>query len=161
MFKTPNSKYNVKTKEGAVAQEEEEQFLKSCPGNENELVGSIGLCRIAQEFLKEFNDKGIEIDKVDNINIKTIIDKYGKCSGNLCKLIVSEGDKLESVMINLIVCDGDTNREQRNKLFDKSFKRIGVAHQKHPIYRYVSIFILSTDFDNTYDQDDALDIQIN
>jgi len=157
IFKTPNSKYNVNTKEGVSAYEEAEQFLKNCPGNENELVGSVGLCRIAQDFLKEFNDNEIKIDKVDNIKIKKIIDKYGKCSGNLCKLIATGGDELESVIINLIVCDGDTNRSQRNILFDKSFQKIGVAHQKHPIYRYVSIFILSTDFDNMVDRDDELD----
>jgi len=157
IFKTPNSKYNVNTKEGVAAYEEAEQFLKDCPGNENELVGSVGLCRIAQDFLKAFNDNEIKIDKVDNINIKKITEKYGKCSGNLCKLIATGGDELESVIINLIVCDGDTNRSQRNKLFDKSFKKIGVAHEKHPIYRYVTIFIVSTDFDNMVDRDDELD----
>jgi hypothetical protein len=158
IFKTPNSKYNDKTKEGVAAYEEAEQFLKTCPENQNDLIPSVGLCRIAQEFLKEFNDNGIEIDKVDKIDIKKIIDKYGKCSGNLCKLIACGGDELERIVINLIVCDGDQNREQRNKLFDESFKKIGVAHGKHPIYRYISIFILSTDLENKNDQDDVLDI---
>jgi len=158
IFKTPNSKYNDKTKEGVAAYEEAEQFLKTCPENQNELIPSVGLCRIALDFLKEFNDNGIEIDKVDNIDIKKITAKYGLCSGNLCKLIASGGDELERIVINLIVCDGDQNREQRNKLFDKSFKKIGVAHGKHPIYRYISIFILSTDFENKNDQDDVLDI---
>jgi len=158
IFKTPNSKYNDKTKEGVAAYEEAEQFLKTCPENQNELIPSVGLCRIALDFLKEFNDNGIEIDKVDNIDIKKITSKYGLCSGNLCKLIASGGDELERIVINLIVCDGDQNREQRNKLFDKSFKKIGVAHGKHPIYRYISIFILSTDFENKNDQDDVLDI---
>ena len=62
------------------------------------------------------------------------------------------------MVTNLIVCDGDKNRDQRNKLFDKSFKKIGVAHGKHSIYKYASIFILSTDFDNKNDQDDELEI---
>ena len=158
IFKTPNSKYSDKTKEGVAAYEEAEKFLKTCPENQNELIPSVGLCRIAQDFLKEFNDNGIDINKVDNIDIKKIIDKYGQCSGNLCKLISCGGDELESVVTYLIVCDGDQNREQRNKLFDTSFKKIGVAHGEHPIYRYVSIFILSTDFDNKNDQNDELDI---
>ena len=55
------------------------------------------------------------------------------------------------MVTNLIVCDGDQNRVQKNKLFDKSFKKIGVAHGNYLIYRYVSIFILSTDFDNKND----------
>ena len=107
----------------------------------------------SQRFFKEFNDNGIDINKFDNIDIKKIIDKYGKYSGNLCILISCGGDELESIVTYLIVCDGD----QRNKLF----KKIGVAHGKHPIYKYVSIFILSTDFDNKNDKNDVLDIQIN
>ena len=117
---------------------------------------SSGLFKIAQGFLKEF--KNYKIDKVDNIDIKKIIDKCGRYSGNLYKLIVCGGEEPESVVSNLIVCDGDQNREQRNKLFDKTFKKIGIAHGEHPIYKYASIFILSTDFDNINDQDDELDI---
>ena len=145
-----------KSKEGVDAYEEAEKFLKDCPENQNELIPSIGLFRIAQDFLKEF--KKYEIDKVDNIDINKIIDKYGQYSGDLHKLIICGGDEAESVVNNLIVCDGEQNREQRNKLFDKSFKKIGVAHGEHPKYKYASIFILSTDFDNINDQDDVLDI---
>ena len=154
--KVQNSKDNNKTKEGVAAYEEAEQFLKNYKESQNELMPSSGLFKIAQGFLKEF--KNYKIDKVDNIDIKKIIDKCGRYSGNLYKLIVCGGEEPESVVSNLIVCDGDQNREQRNKLFDESFKKIGVAHGKHPIYRYISIFILSTDLENKNDQDDVLDI---
>ena len=156
IFKTPNSKYNDKTNEGLSAYEEAEEFLKTCPENKIELIPSVALCRIAQNFLKEFNE--YKIDKIDKIDIKKIVDKYGNYSENLCKLVVCGGDEIEIVVTNLIVCDGDKNRDQRNKLFDKSFKKIGVAHGKHPIHRNVSIFILSTDFNNNIDQDDLLDM---
>ena len=154
--KVQKSKDNNKTKEGVAAYEEAEQFLKNYKESQNELMPSSGLFKIAQGFLKEF--KNYKIDKVDNIDIKKIIDKCGKYSGKFCKLIVCGGEEPESVVSNLIVCDGDQNREQRNKLFDKTFKKIGIAHGEHPIYRYASIFILSTDFDNKIDQDDELDI---
>ena len=154
--KVQNSKDNNKTKEGVAAYEEAEQFLKNYQESQNELMPSSGLFKIAQGFLKEF--KNYKIDKVDNIDIKKIIDKCGRYSGNLYKLIVCGGEEPESVVSNLIVCDGDQNREQRNKLFDKTFKKIGIAHGEHPIYKYASIFILSTDFDNINDQDDELDI---
>ena len=156
--KISNSKNNNKTKEGETAYEEAEQFLKTCQEYQNELIPSVGLCRIAEDFLKEFNDNGVEINKIDNININKIIDKYGLISGNFCKLISCGGDEADSVVTYLIVCDGDQNREQRNKLFDTSFKKIGVAHGKHPIYKYVSIVILSTDFDNKNGLNDELDI---
>ena len=154
--KIQNNKNINKAEEEVAKYEEAEQFLKDCPENQNELIPSIGLFRIAKDFLKEFEK--YEIDKVDNIDIKKIIDKYGQCSGDLYKLIICGGAEAESVVINLIVCDGDQNREQRNKLFDKSFKKIGVAHGENPKYKYISIFILSTDFDNITEQDDELDI---
>ena len=153
--KIQNNK-NIKAKEVVDKYEEAEQFLKDCPENQNELIPSIGLFRIAKDFLNEF--KKYEIDKVDNIDIKKIIDKYGQYSGKICKLIICGGDEAKSIVINLIACDGDQNGEQRNKLFDKSFKKIGVAHGEHPKYKYASIFILSTDFDNITEQDDVLDI---
>ena len=58
------------------------------------------------------------------------------------------------VLINLIVCDGDPQRGNRESLLSTDLKYIGVANSKHSTYRYCTLIISCTKFDNTFDSND-------
>ena len=65
------------------------------------------------------------------------------------------GENPEQVLINLIVCDGDLNRGNRESLLSTDLKRIGVVNAKHPTYKYCSLIISFTKFKTTFDSDDS------
>ena len=156
ILKIPESKYSIKTEEGAKAYEEAENFLKSAPTIDEELIPSKGLCRIAQDYFKKVQNCDDD-NELNSINIEEIIDKYGGSSGKFSKIIEFGGNTPENVIINVVVNDGNKSREKRNSLFDNSFTKVGVATGSHPIYRYVSIILLCNNFDNKLDRNDTID----
>ena len=64
------------------------------------------------------------------------------------------GEDPEQVLINLIVCDGDPNRGNRESLLSTDLKKIGIKHCKHSTYRFCTLIISCTKFINNVDSDD-------
>ena len=99
-------------------------------------------------------DKKVEHDQIGNIDLEEIIAKYGSFSGSLNRAMDFGGEDPEQVLINLIVCDGDPNRGNRESLLSTDLKKVGVANAKHPTYRFCTLIISCTKFKNTVDSDD-------
>lgn len=150
-LRIPNTNKGIRTEEGASAYIEAAEFLSKQEGVEP-LQPSKGLARICAEFMSQVQN--LDPNELGNINLEEIIEKYGAFEGDLNRQMEFGGEDPEQVLINLIVCDGDPNRGNRESLLSTSLKKIGVASGKHPIYRFATIIVSCTKFNNTYDPND-------
>ncbi len=150
-LKPPNSVHGIKTEEGAKAYIEAVDFLSKQDGVE-ELTPSKGLGRICLDFMEKA--KNIDPSEINSIDLEKIIAKYGSFNGNLNRAMDFGGEDPEQVLINLLVCDGDPNRGNREALLAKDLKRIGIANAQHSSFRYCTLVISCTKFKNKIDKDD-------
>ena len=141
----------IKTQEGAEAYKDAADFLIQQSRIEP-FEASKGLCKIAEEFLKEV--QRCDPNDLASINMEEIIAKQGSFSGSFSRAIDFGGETPEQVLVNLIVCDGDSNRSQRGSLFSTELKKVGVANGKHDVFRHCTVILSCTQFDNTVDSDD-------
>ena len=150
-LRIPGTNTGIKTEEGAAAYIEAVDFLSKQEGVEP-LEPSKGLARICKDFIDEAQK--VDPNELGNIDLEEIIAKYGSFLGDLNRAMDFGGEDPEQVLINLIVCDGDPNRGNRESLLSTQLKRIGVANAKHPTYRFCTLIISCTEFTNTYDPSD-------
>lgn len=150
-LRIPGSNAGIRTEEGAQAYIEAVEFLSKQDGVEP-LEPSKGLGRICADFMAEAQK--VDPDQIGNIDLEEIIAKYGSFSGSLNRAMDFGGEDPEQVLINLIVCDGDPNRGNRESLLSTDLKKVGVANAKHPTYRFCTLIISCTKFKNTVDSDD-------
>ena len=140
-----------KTQEGAAAYEEAADFLKSAePGGK--LTPSKGLTRIAEELLE--NIQRTDPDELDSIDIKNIVSKYGDYSGSFGRIMEFGGASPQQIVTNIVVCDGDKSRSQRDNILNKDFKVVGLAMGDHKDYKKCTTFVACSAFNNTRDRDD-------
>ena len=148
----PDSKIRVRTAEGPKAYEEAIEFLNSQEPLES-VTGSKGLTKIASEFLEMV--KKTDPEKLGDINIEKIIDKYGEFSGNFSRAVEFGGTTSEQVIVNLLVCDGDPSRGQRYAILNPNLFMYGLASGIHPEYKTGTIIIGCTRFKNKIDSNDT------
>jgi hypothetical protein len=151
-LRLPGSNAGIRTEEGAAAYIEAVDFLSKQDGVEP-LEPSKGLGRICADFMAEAQK--VDPNDIGNIDLEEIIAKYGSFSGSLNRAMDFGGEDPEQVLINLIVCDGDPNRGNRESLLSTELKRVGVANAKHSTYRFCTLIISCTKFKNTFDSDDS------
>ena len=151
ILRLPNSKVGIKTHEGADAYDECAKFLRSAESLEA-MVPSKGLTKIANELLEVVQK---DVSQIGSVDMNAIIDKYGSFTGSFNRVMECGGSTPEQVVINLLVSDGDKSRGQRDGLFTKSLKRIGVASGKHDDYGTATVIIFCTKFENSVDSDDT------
>ena len=148
-LKIPGSKAGIRTEEGAAAYEEAADYLSSFKVELKPLEPSKGLGRICVDFLEKA--KGVDPEDIRSINLEGIIDNYGSFNGSLNRAMDFGGEDPEQVVMNLLVCDGDPNRGNRESLLSTDFNKIGVAFSTHPTYGFCTLIISCTRFKNTYD----------
>lgn len=152
VLRLPGASTGITTEEGPKAYTEAGDFLGTQDRIEG-LVPSKGLCGIAQDLLKQIQ----ESDPNDlNVNMEEIIAKHGHFYGNFSRAIDYGGESPEQVLANLIVCDGDASRGQRDSLLSTDFKRVGVANGEHSMYGHCCVIVYCTQFENTKDKDDTI-----
>ena len=150
-LKIPGTKRGIDTEEGAAAYIEAVDFLAKQEGIDP-LEPSKGLGRICADFMEKAEN--LNPEEIGNIDLEEIIKKYGKFKGDLNRAIDFGGEDPEQVLINLIVCDGDPNRGNRESLLSTDLKKIGIKHCKHSTYRFCTLIISCTKFINNVDSDD-------
>lgn len=156
VFKIPGQKIEIVTEEGFAAYEEAIQFLKSNKPSK-ELIPSKALGRIANDYIEELRKNP---DKEDEIDMNSIIQKYGSFTGIFLYSIDYGSDTPELVVINFLVCDGDKSRSNRNSILNPELKKVGVASGKHDIYKYETFIVCCTDFQNSFDKNDNVNFEV-
>ena len=151
IWKHPEAKFAIKTQEGAAAYDEAINYLKVKAISAPELTPSKGLCKIASDFLKDFQK-----DEDSNSDLDSVIGKYGTFSGNFKRFVQFGGFKPDLVVINLLVSDGDKKRGYREALLLKDLTKVGVANGPHDKMRAISVIVAASTFDNTVDSNDTI-----
>ena len=152
----PGSDAKVETQEGFKAYEEAANLLKSTEPLP-ELSPSKGLGKIAADFFEKI--KGTDPDHIGDIDLNSLISKYGSFTGEFENIIEFGNNSPELIVTNCIVCDGNPDRENRNILLKKDLLKVGMAFGAHVTYGYCTIIISCTEFKNV-DNSDDLDLAV-
>ena len=153
IIKLPNLNIKIQTQEGPAPYLETVEYLKGLE-KVNELIPSKALCEIAQEFADNVKDS--ETGEIDEELYSNTIDKYGSFNGKFTRAVDLGGFTSEQIVINFLVCDGDTERSQREPVLGTGLNKIGIAFGKHNVYSTVCVLFTCTEFQNTKDPDDTM-----
>ena len=153
----PGSDAKVETQEGFKVYEEAANILKSTAPLP-ELTPSKGLGKISADFFEKI--KETDPDNIGDIDLNSIIAKYGSFSGIFENIIEFGNNSPKLIVTNCIVCDGDPERENRNILLSKDLLKVGMAFGVHVTYGYCTIIISCTEFKNV-DNSNDLDVMIS
>lgn len=148
VLRLPGSKVGIMTTEGAKAYEECVTYLQNADPVEK-LESSRGLNNIAKEFLSRVQQ--IDPEKIGDIDMDEIIEKNGSFVGNFSRAIDFGGVDAQSAIANLLVCDGDSSRGQRESLFNNNIHFIGAASGKHKTYGTCTVIVSATKFTDKMD----------
>ena len=152
VLKIPGEDAGIQTHEGAPAYDEAANFLKEAK-SVDPFIPSKGLTKISKEYLN--NIQNVDQDKIDSIDIKEIIEKYGNFNGELNQLMEFGSKTPEQVVVCFLVCDGDSSRDYRTYLLNPNLKKIGIATGKNNTYQNSTIVVAATEFKNKDNSDDT------
>ena len=144
-WKQPRSNIVIKTEEGPAAYDEAEKFLKKATPV-CELTPSKGLFAVASDILKIVQRE--DPDNLDDIDMDSIIEKYGNYEKDFHRSIQYGGTSGEHTIMDLFIGDGDKSRSQREALLNGNLKKVGIACGTHDRYRFVNIIVACTKFNN-------------
>ena len=139
-------KPSYKLIEGIRAYEEAITFLKSFEPVE-ELVWEDFVSKVSQEQAAEISKKSLNMYESKEINIKyeDRFRKFGNFSNLQEILVYSDSDALR-VATELIICDGDNSRTNRNFILSQNFRQIGVGVESHSKLGNVCVIYLARNF---------------
>ena len=158
ILKIPGIEAGIQTQEGAAAYKEAANALKSAKYTEA-LIPSKGMCQIANDYLTRI--QSTEPDKIDEIDMNEIIEKYGNYEGELSQSMEYGSPTPEQVVISLLVSDGDSSRGYRQSLLNPNFKQIGIARGNHDKYQSVTVILYCTKYKNNDGSPDVEDFNVN
>jgi len=151
VVKFPGQKVGSQTEEGFAAFEDAAKYLKTC-NPVDDIIPSKGLSKIAKDYLDKIGES--EINDMGEIEIDSIIKKYGNFSGSFSNGMDFGSETPELVAINLVVSDGDPDRGNRDLILNPKLKKIGISTRIHKIYGNLTIIVSCEDFTNNVDKDD-------
>ena len=152
VLRVPNSKVGIMTKEGADAFEEAAKYLDSVKAS-NTVKYNVGLTHVAKEVV-DAAAKTDDINSLDELDMDAIFEKYGKFVGAFSRAMDFGSKDSKMVIINLIVCDGDSSRGQREGIFNSELKEIGVWTGKEKTYGQCTSIATATKFTTNSNVDD-------
>ena len=152
VLRLPNSKVGIMTKEGADAFEEAAKYLDSVKAI-NTVKYNVGLTHVAKEVV-DAAAKTDDINSLDELDMDSIFEKYGKFVGAFSRAMDFGSKDSKMVIINLIVCDGDSSRGQREGIFNSELKEIGVWTGKEKTYGQCTSIATATKFTTNSNVDD-------
>lgn len=151
ILRLPGAKGGTQTEEGFAAYEEAAKFLKESKPL-SEIIPSKALGRIANDYLEKI--KTLDPDKIGEIDLDSIIKKYGTYTGTFNNIMDFGSPTPELVIISLLANDGDPSRSNREFILNEESKKVGIASGTHVTYGYLTIIISCVDFKNIVDKDD-------
>lgn len=121
--------YGMQLLEGKEAFAEAITFLRS-QESLPELIFSEGINKSSDELLSHLIlHDGITMQDIEknNYDLEKRMNHYGAAFGELDELIDYGTFDPEYVIINFIVCDGDSDRKERRIIFNENIKYVGMA----------------------------------
>jgi len=127
LLNLPDAEFMLKTHEGIKAVDDAIRFLRrtqACPP----LTPSIGLCATESELIKEKGPTGQESWHDDFLER---IKRWGTVAGEAVEIVNFGAADPKEQVIRLIISDGDSERDLRQRLFDIRWKVVGVSYGNH------------------------------
>ena len=140
------------TNEGEEAFKEASEFLLSLYPI-TKFKYSPGLTHVAHDYMKEIQ-KYDDISKAKKVNFNSIVNKYGVYFGDEIIQFIDFGASLpELITINIIVNDGDKEREMRKNFFNSEYLDVGVSTGTHNTYNKCTVILFAKKFVSKNDED--------
>jgi hypothetical protein len=151
ILRIPGVLHGIRTEEGPAPYIEAAEFLKKATPV-CETTPSKGLFSIASDLLKMIQKE--DPNNIGKIDMDSIIKKYGSFSGDFHRSIQFGGTSGEHTIMDLVACDGDKSKSQREALLNNNLKKVGIASGRHDKCRFVNIILACTQFNNNSGNDD-------
>jgi len=132
------------TTEGPKAYEEAADFLDSLSAVQ-ELVMDKNMTSIAHDSLTDIQGLS-DLNEMDALSLDTYIDNYGIVVGSFAQAVDFGSAKVELVVANLIVDDGDASRANRKNMLNGKFKLFGISTGGHKEFGQATVLIYCQDF---------------
>ena len=129
----------IMTEEGRSAVTEAIRFLKNQKSLPY-LTASKGMSRAAADMV-QMQETTNQIGHVgrDGSKFSDRISRYGTWGGTCGENIDYGNNTARKIVMSLIVDDGVSNRGHRKSIFNKEFRRVGVACGRHQVFRYMCV----------------------
>ena len=102
---------------------------------------------------------GLDQDDSNKYNLETRLSKFGEPLGEIYELIDYGMFDPEFIVINFILCDGDTHKYERNVIFSPKIKYMGIASSILPSDKICTVINFCEDFYDKY-QNIPLEVQM-
>ena len=127
--------YSIRTIEGQLAFKEAIAYLQKKLSPLKPLNLSVEISKSASELLNRLIINENYLSSPEYIkfnNIEKRVNKYVTTFGDLSEIVEFGSITAEYLVINLIACDGDCKRANRDILFNENLKFIGIASNSLP-----------------------------
>jgi len=144
-LREPN-KNSYKLIEGIRAFEEAITFLKNMEPVE-ELIWEDFMSKVSKEEASEISKRGLNMYESNDLKLKYTerFKKFGTFTNLQDILLFTDSDSLHLV-IDLIICDGDITRANRNLILSTTNRQIGVAIEDQNRVGHVCVIYLARNF---------------
>jgi hypothetical protein len=132
-------KIPVVTKEGLPALNEAIRYLNTAP-SAPALILSHGMSLGARDHVRDQQSGSAGHFGRDGSNAGSRVNRYGAWRKSIGENIEYGSDDARSIVTNMIIDDGVSDRGHRTNLFNPDFRMIGVACGPHRVYRSMCVF---------------------
>jgi hypothetical protein len=134
----------IKTLEGFKAFEEAADVLnKQSPLGP--IIFNTFLSKISEDALAVISNSD-DADAANTIDLDELISKHGQIAGQFSQAVDFGSFSSETVVINLLVDDGDVNRGNRANILNPKFCILGIATGKHKTFHNVTVICFARHF---------------
>lgn len=151
LYKIPG-KAPIETEEGEAAIADAIEFLQKQPALK-ELNYSPGMSHAARDHVMDLGEKGLtgtQSTRFPHDTYKDRIDRYGQLVGLTVAEHISYGaEKAQTIVLDMLIDDGDYRRSHRDHLFSENWKNIGIGYGPHKRFGHICVI----DFADAYVDD--------
>jgi len=149
-YKIPG-KAPVETEEGEDAVAEAIEFIqKRSPIKE--FVYSPGMSLAARDHVIDLGERGLtgtQSTRFPHDTYRDRIERYGKFTGLAVAEHISYGsERAQTIVLDMLIDDGDMSRSHRHHLFSEDWKFVGVAYGDHKRFGHICV----VDFCDSYSE---------
>lgn len=142
----------IRTEEGESAVLNAIEFLKK-QNPLSPLYYSFGMSQAARDHILDLGKKGLTGTNSSTLPHKTYKDRvenYGYITGHILAEHISYGsDKAQTIVLDMLIDDGDLSRSHRSHLFSKDWKFIGIGFGEHTKLRTMCVIEFCDNYKDT------------
>ena len=139
IYRDPNTRVNLRTKEGVSAVIEAINYLKNSKSKKN-YNKNLNLEKAAKELSNYIGTKGLMGHQGGNMSMQNRTKKYLNKIGAMAENISFGNDNARDIIVQLIVDDGVRGRGHRENIFSESYTDVGISSGYHNGFDHCAVF---------------------